>query len=750
MSPALIGRKISRYEVLKKIGQGGMGEVYLAQDSRLNRRVALKFLAPRLVGDPRFRNRFMLEARAAAAVDHPYVCKIYEVEQVGNDLFLVLEFVEGQTLQVRMAERRIQVPDVLRLMCEIAEALAEAHRNNVIHRDIKPGNIMLTRNDHVKVMDFGLAKHHVVRAGGSTWLSDAPSESGVMGTPRYMAPEQTVGETDGRSDIFSLGIVLYEMAAGIHPFERDTAEHTMRALVNDKHVPLTQSAPAFPAAVGAMLDRMLAKSREARVGSMQEVWQEFGRLLGGAELRTALKKSDLTIAVLPFRDLSPEKDQEYFCDGLVEELINGLAQVRGMRVVPRTSVFRFKNQVTDLRDVALQLEASALLEGSVRKAGPRVRVTVNLISGESGYPIWSERYDAVLQEIFDIQDNITRTITEKLRSTFSHAAVTLPAGGVVPVDIEVYDQYLRGLYCWNERTADALKQSVRYFENAVAADPRYVPALAALANAHVTRNLYGVVNPGEAMPRAKDAADRALALNSKSAGALTARACLRAIYNWDWAAAEKDFQAAIQADPKYALAHHWYANNLLIPLGRFDEARNEIRLAAEIDPEAPAIAVSKGLVCYVERRYLQAIDEYMKAIQLDPGFGMAHYFLGQAYIQAKAYSHAIDSLQLASTLTNGSPEALSLLGYAHAASANMPAARDCLSDLLHEAKTKFVSPVLMAQICTGLGSTDEALAYLDQAVEVRAADLIWLNVRPAFDPIRSHERFKEICSRMGF
>jgi serine/threonine-protein kinase len=295
-----------------------------------------------------------------------------------------------------------------------------------------------------------------------------------------------------------------------------------------------------------------------------------------------------------------------------------------------------------------------------------------------------------------------------------------------------------------------LKQSIRHFDNAIAADPRYVPALAALATSQVTLNLYGVVDPDEVMPRAKEAAERALALNSKSAGALTARACLRAIYDWDWAGAESDFQCAIAADSQYALAYHWYANNLLIPRGRFDEAREHIRLAAAIDPQSPAIAVAIGLSSYFERRYLHAIDEYLKAIRIDPGFGMAHYFLGQAYIQARAYSRAIDSLQLAMTLTKGSPEALSLLGYAHAANGNTPAASDCLNNLLREAKTKFVSPVLIAQICTALGRTDEALGYLDQAIQRRAADLIWLNVRPTFDPIRTDDRFKQICSRMGF
>jgi TolB-like protein/Flp pilus assembly protein TadD len=571
---------------------------------------------------------------------------------------------------------------------------------------------------------------------------DSAQSGSVIGTPEYMSPEQVKGEpTDARSDIFALGIVLYEMLTGVRPFRKSTLQATAHALVHEKHEPPSRIAPEVSEALESVLDRMLAKHPSSRFDSMGQVWSELVAVQHNIHSKAPVPSDEFAVAVLPFSDLGPGETQEYFCDGLVEELINALTQVEGMRVVSRTSVLRYKIRNEDVREIARLLSVNAVLEGSVRRFGDRLRIMVKLVSGDSGSLLWSERYEADVAEIFEIQDAISRAVAEKLNRKKKTPASTTTS-------IQAYDQYLRGIYCWNRRTEEGVNQSIRYFENAIAFDPNYVPALGGLAHAFVTLGLYGTLAPYEVMPKAFDAADRALALKS-GAAALTARGCLRCLYEWNWAGAEEDFQEAIRCDPRYALAHHWYANNLLVPLGRFDEARSRTRDALDLEPFSPPIVAAPGVVSYYERRYLRALGELREAVRVDPGFGMVHYFLAQASVQTRNCAQALESLSFAKTLTGTSPEVMSLMGYVYGVMGDDSQAQRCFEEMLAQSEIRYISPVLLAQILVGLRRYNEALDYLEKAFRVRAADLVWLNVRPTFDPIRTDARFVQICSNIG-
>ncbi len=745
----MIQRSPSRYEILKKLGAGGMAEVYLAHDSKLNRKVALKFLLKELAEDPAFRRRFLREARAAAAVDHPYVCKIYEVEELEEKTCLVLEYVEGETLHSRLQHGRLPVDEALKIAAQTAEAVTEAHRNGIIHRDIKPGNIMLTPRHHVKVMDFGLAKQ-LGTSQDQTGSNEATTRrNSLMGTLQYMSPEQLRGEpADHRSDIFAFGIVLYEMLTGVHPFRKPTVQAVMAAILHENHKPVRELVPGVSEGIESIISRLLAKPSESRAASMQDVLSEIEQVQRGFDSQWLEKPAEFTLAVLPFSDMSEGKKEEYFCDGLVEELIGALTQLDGMRVVSRTSAFRFKGRDEDVRKIAAELNVKAVIEGSIRKLDKRVRITVKLVSGETGYPLWSEQFDSELAGIFEIQDAIAKAVAEKLKTTVSVRKKTSPITRPA-IDIEAYDQYLRGIYSWNKRTEDGLKSSIEHFKNAIFLAPQYVLAQTGLADALITLVLYGALPPDRAIGEARDAIDRALVSEPECAAALTARACLRSIHEWDWPAAEQDFEAAIRHDPNSALAYHWYANNLLIPLGRFDEARDKIRAAQRLEPFSPPIAISSGIVSFFERRYLRAADELRQALHVEPGFGMAHYFFGQVHTQTRNYREALVALSFAKTLTGSSPEVISVLGCTHAAAGNAREAEKCLAELRQLAEDRYISPVLPAQICVGLGQFEEAVSYIQLACNFRAADLIWLGVRPSFDPIRSHPRFVEICSKLG-
>jgi serine/threonine protein kinase len=420
----MIGKTISHYKVLKKLGQGGMGEVFLAQDKKLGRKVALKFLPEQLQQDPAIQKRFVREAKSAAAIDHPYICKIYETQEIEGQTFIAMEYVEGQTLSAKLARGRLPLKEALSIAIEMAEAFEEIHDNRFVHRDLKPSNIMLAKQGHIKVMDFGLARRSLTKEDLTSSSDETSTEtsteltphSSIAGTVAYMSPEQIhQQEVDRQADIFSFGIVLYEMITGVHPFQKSNVYETVSSILHDHPPPLARYRDSIPELLQHTLSKMLVKEPDQRYQSVHEVRTNLSQLLESLGGKIATLPSRPAVAVLPFADMSPQKDQDYFCDGLAEELISALAKLEGLRVTARTSAFRFRGEGLGIPEIGRQLNVGTILEGSLRKAGDRLRIGIKLINVENGYPLWSERYERKLDDVFQIQDEISEAVVGELK-----------------------------------------------------------------------------------------------------------------------------------------------------------------------------------------------------------------------------------------------------------------------------------------------------------------------------------------------
>ena len=468
------------------------------------------------------------------------------------------------------------------------------------------------------------------------------------------------------------------------------------------------------------------------------------------------------IAILPFADMSPQKDQEYFCDGLAEELIAALRNVEGLRVVSRTSSFRFRGSDLGIREIGKKLDVDCIVEGSVRKSGDTLRIVLNLIDVDEDLPLWSERYDRSLVEIFAIQDEISQGIVRKLIATFTpeqvpaaaaetpKAPAPAPAPAVeLPQSIQAYEQYLKARFEWNKRTTDSLQRSIGLFKSAITEYPDYALAHAGLADAYVTLAIYGDVAPGEIMPLARLAAETAITLRTDLPEAQTSLACVQAVFDWNWADAIRGFQYAIELDPKYSTARQWLAMHCLAPLGRFAEAREHIECARKNDPDSLVIRMTDGVERYFERDFEKAAEEFRKILETDPGFAMAYYFLGQADLQLNRNDEAIAELEKAVALTGRSAETISVLGYAHSIAGSRIDAVQLAMELTRRSIQDYVSPVLQAQIRIGLGDLDGVFQYLEQAYLARSPELIWIGIRPTMDPVRSDPRFQDLCKRIG-
>jgi serine/threonine-protein kinase len=741
----------AQYAVEELIGEGGMARVYRAADRKHGRTVAIKVLEPDL-GASLGAERFLAEIRICASLSHPYILPLYDSGAAGDLLYFVMPFIEGESLRGRLErERQLPLDDALHIARGVAAALAYAHSRGIVHRDIKPENILLSAGEPI-VADFGVAKAIVTSDRGFR------TSAGVaIGTPAYMSPEQGSGasEIDGRSDLYSLACVLYEMLVGEPPFTGPTAMAITARKLTEAVPRVTLLRETVPPPVEQAILKALAKAPADRFAT---AW-EFGQALSAAQLSmpgygtgttgmiSAVKlPPPRSIAVLPFAGGGVAAGDEYFGDGLAEELIHLLGTVKGLHVVARTSAFAFKGTQEDVRSIGQKLNISTVLEGSVRRAGDRLRVTTQLVKVTDGYQLWSERYDRTADDVFAVQDEIARAVVDALKITLLGRP---SGGGGSPRNMEAYELYLRGRHAWNLRTEEGLKASVSLLRRALELDDAYALVHAALADSYATLGIHSVEPADEVMPLAERAAEEALALEPALAEALATLGCVKAVYRWQWKDAEELFRQAIAAKPGYATAHHWLAINCLTPQRRFDEARDELNTALKTDPLNPSIRVSLGLVAHFAGDHGAAIEIFRRAIETDPGFGMARYFLGQTLEAMGRAGDALAAYKRAGELSGASPQITAALAHTLARMGQPDEAAPLLAELEAQAASRYISPALPAHVHIALGDHARALDLLERSCDERAALLIWLPVRPSFDPLRGEPRFRAILDRIG-
>jgi len=742
----MIGKTISHYKILEKLGEGGMGVVYKARDTKLDRIVALKFLPKHLLCDNEAKTRFELEAKAASALNHTNITTIYEIDEVEGECFISMEYIQGKSIKELIGEREFSQEEILKIATQIAEGLNVAHKKDIVHRDIKSDNIMLTEDGQVKIMDFGLSKLR-----GVTQLTKVGT---TLGTVQYMSPEQAQGkEIDHRSDIFSFGVVLYEMATGQLPFKGEYEQAVIYSILNEEPEAMTSLRSRLPREFDIIANKALAKNLDLRYQKVEDILIDLRKVrmvIESAKEPASTKKPQPSIAVLPFTNLSADPEQEYFCDGMAEEIINALTQVEGLRVVARTSAFAFKDKHEDIREIGRKLNVKEVLEGSVRKAGNRLRITAQLVNVADGYHLWSERFDRDLSDVFAIQDEISLAIVDKLKVKLLGDEKEKMLRRYTQ-NLEAYDLYLKGRYHWNRRTPEALKKAMSHFEQVIRKDPEYALAYAGLADCYSMLAQVRVLPPKEAFPKAKALASKALEIDETLAEAHTSLAFVLSTFDWDWAGAEREFRRAIELNPNYATAHQWFAGRLLVNLGRTSEAIEEIHKALELDPLSLIINTSAGFVYLYAGSEDKAVEQAEKILDMDPTFIGAHYILADVNKRRGKYDEAVEGILKGASFAGFlSQEAVSALRETYASSGWTSYLRRWLEIL--QSKTEQGQVLLyydMASLYACLDETEKAIEYLEKAYEEHDYSLSGLLTNDDFMKLRSIPKFVELIKKMG-
>jgi len=729
----LVAGLADRYVIERQLGQGGMAVVYLAHDVRHDRRVALKVLRPEL-GAVLGAERFLAEIKVTANLQHPHVVPLFESGEANGLLYYVMPYVEGESLRDRLArDRQLPIDEALHIAREIADALSYAHSLGVVHRDIKPENVLLA-GGHALVADFGIARAVSV-AGGQRI-----TETGLaVGSPGYMSPEQATAEPqlDARSDVYSLACMLYEMLAGELPWTGPTAQSILARRFTDPMPSLRAARETVPAHVEDAIRRALARAPADRFASASAFADALSKPV-------AAQPRPRSVAVLPFLNLSADPENEYFADGITEDVIAQLAKIRALDVISRTSVMPFKGRQQGLREIAAQLQVATPLEGSVRRAGDRVRIVAQLIDAATSQHLWAETYDRQLTDIFAIQMEVALHIAAALKAELSPDE-RARIGREPTSDLRAYQLYLKGRHSFIRFTDEGMRQAIRYFEEAIALDPRYALAYANMAMAFMELGESGALNPDEAYPRARAAAAQALTLDPELGEAHCTVAYAKFVCDFDWSGAEEEFKRALELGPSSADTYDLYGR-LCQSLERFDEAIVMLQRAQELDPLAHPTDVATAFLR--AGRYDEALEAASRAITLSPGIARGHSALGWAHFKKGRIDEGLAALERAVALSPGDTIWLGQLGEAYALAGKGDRAREILRDLEEHSKKRYVAPYHMAYVYTGLGEQDRAMDCLEKAYEQRAGAVYGIKGSFLFAPLRSHPRFEALLRRM--
>ena len=788
----MIGRTLGHYCILRKIGAGGMGIVYLGRDQRLEREVALKVLPEGLLTDEAARKRLRKEALALSKLSHPNIAAVYDFDSEGAVDFLVMEYIEGTSLADRVRCNALSEREVASVGAQIAQALEEAHEHGVVHRDLKPGNILLTPKGRVKVLDFGLARLLSLPADSEPTKSITKSHV-LAGTLPYMAPEQLRGEVaDARSDIHAAGGVLYELATGMRAFREELSSRLIDAILHHPPIPPRAVNSKTSPELERIILKCLEKDPDNRYQTAKDLEVDLRQLasggtsgakyvnlarsgrrrtvllagLGAALLALILVALDLggvrerligrvrpsqirSLAVLPLENLSRDPEQEYFADGMTDAIITDLAKIGALRVISRTSVMRFKRTQKSLPEVARELNVDAIVEGSIERSENRVRITAQLIRAASEEHLWAEAYDRDVHDVLSVQEEIARSIAREIQVKLTPQEQVLLTNGR-PVDPEVYELYLKGRYFWNKRTQESTEKAIGLFNQAIEKDPAYASAYSGLADCYI---LYGISfdvgsrSPAQAMLPAKEAAEKAVQLDPTLAEGHNSLAYTKLLYDWDWRGSEAEFKRALELNPGYANAHHWYAH-LLLASGRQDEALAESQRALNLDQLSPIMNVHLGWHYAYSRQYDQALNSLRKALDLDPNYSLANWYLGWVLEQQGKYAEALQVLSKAQEHLKSNTALAADIGHVYAISGDKSAALRVLNQLHESSGQTYVNPFEIALIYIALGKKNEALDWLEKAFAERSDLLIYLNADPRLDAIRLEPRFADLARRV--
>lgn len=785
---SITGTWLGRYEIVRRLGAGGMGEVYLAEDKRLNRKVALKFLPAKLVQDELAKRRLLREAQAAARLDHPNICSIHEAEEENGRSFIVMQYIEGETLATRIQRQPLELQESLEIAAQIADALAEAHSHGIIHRDIKPQNIMITTRGQAKVMDFGLVK--VISEGGAV-VSEADtqsqlSESGtILGTVPYMSPEQVRGEVlDARSDIFSFGCVLYEMISARQPFLGDSKATTISAILTQEPLPLARYSRKIPPELERIVSKALAKAKEERYQTTKDLLIDLkklknrlqlestaaagstasffvsrvtGRKLAvlavpilvmigiGAYFLTQTDKPIDSVAVLPFTNVGADPNTEYLSDGITESLINSLSQVSTLRVLPRSTVFRYKGRQVDLETIGHDLKVSAVLTGRVLQRGDTLNIQTELIDVAKKSQLWGEQYNRKLTDILAIQDQIAKEISENLRLKLT-GKEKIQLTRRYTENTDAYRLYLKGRYFATQYTEEGFDKGNEYFNQAIAIDPNYALAYDGLAYCYIL-GWWTDIPYKEAMARARALAKKALEIDETLAEAHVSLGLIHTWSDYNWPAAEREFKRALELNPNYPPAHLWYGWYFQT-LGRTDESIAELKRAVELDPLSAEVNSTLGLAFFFARRYEEAFKQLRSTLDLDPNYWYARLFLARVHQKKGEFPTAFAEIEKAK-LVGAPAEVLSALGYAYAVSEQKEKAQEIITELKKlQSKQAWFAPYNTAVVYAGLGEKDQAFEYLEKEYKEGAYYMTLIKVDPELDSLRSDPRFADLLRRM--